>query len=360
MHRILVADDSSFMRHLIKRYVEEDPEIQVVGEAKNGEEAIAETLRLRPDVITMDVEMPGMDGLTALSEIMARRPTPVIMLSSFQKFGDAEIVMALQRGAVDFVAKPSGELSADLYKVKSELCEKIKNAAGAPIKRLLKLAGLTQAEAPPQPLSLLPLLRNARLRTASVVNELVAIGTSTGGPQALTVLLKGLPASFPHPIVIVQHMPAPFTASLAHRLDAVSALKVVEAKNGQQLANGTVFIAPGDSHMNVEEKEGSYWIKLHQKPIAGLHRPSVDELFRSIMALGRLKRHLVLLTGMGSDGAEQMLRARNAGQAATTIAESKETCIVYGMPRAAVERGIVDYVLPIEQISKKLLEIISG
>ncbi|WP_341281346.1 chemotaxis response regulator protein-glutamate methylesterase [Paenibacillus sp. FSL H8-0537] len=354
MHRILVVDDSSFMRHLIKRYIEEDPKLKVVGEARNGEEAIAEALRLRPDVITMDVEMPGMDGLTALSEIMRRVPTPVIILSSLHKFGGEETIMALQRGAVDFVAKPSGELSADIYKVKSELCEKIKNAAGAPIQRLLKLAGVPQALPTPH-----PQLRKTTL-AASIVRELIAIGSSTGGPQALTVLLKSLPAAFEHPIVIVQHMPATFTASLAQRLDGVSAVKVVEAKDKQQLVNGTVFIAPGDSHMNVEEKDGSYFIKLHQKPLAGLHRPSVDELFRSVAELKRLKRHLVLLTGMGSDGAEQMLQARKAGQAATTIAEAKETCIVYGMPKAAVDRGAVDYVLPIEQIGRKLLDVTKG
>ncbi|WP_338554799.1 chemotaxis response regulator protein-glutamate methylesterase [Paenibacillus sp. KS-LC4] len=354
MHRILVVDDSSFMRHLIKRYIEEDPKLIVVGEAKNGEEAIAEALRLRPDVITMDVEMPGMDGLTALSEIMRRVPTPVIILSSIQKFGGEETILALQRGAVDFVAKPSGELSADIYKVKSELCEKIKNAAGAPIQRLLKLAGVPQAQPATQ-----PQLRKTSL-AASIVRELIAVGSSTGGPQALTVLLKSLPASFEHPIVIVQHMPATFTASLAQRLDGVSAVKVVEAKDKQPLVNGTVFIAPGDSHMNVEEKDGGYFIKLHQKPLAGLHCPSVDELFRSVAELRELKRHFVLLTGMGSDGAEQMLQARKAKQAATTIAEAKETCIVYGMPKAAVDRGAVDYVLPIEQIGRKLLDVTRG
>lgn len=351
MYRILVVDDSLFMRNLLTRYIEEAG-MKVVGTARTGREAVEKAAELKPDVITMDVEMPEMDGISALKEIMDRQPTPVIMISSLTREGAGETINALQSGAVDFIAKPAGTALFDIFKIRCELIAKIKAAYGAPVGRLRRLAGLDAA----QPLRK-AFQANSENGATGPVTQLIAIGSSTGGPQALTELLSGLPPHFRHPIVVAQHMPPSFTASLAERLNTITHLRVMEAKDGQPLCNGGVYIARGDYHLNAVAKPGGLVIKLHQKQTASRHRPSVDELFRSVACLPNVQRHFVLLTGMGDDGAEEMLQARRNGLAASTIAEAKETCIVYGMPKAAAERGAAEYVVPLHGISRKLVEL---
>jgi two-component system chemotaxis response regulator CheB len=347
MYRILIVDDSLFMRNLLSRYIEEAG-MKVVGTARTGLEAIEKTALLKPDVITMDIEMPDMDGISALTEIMAKYPTPVIMISSFTKEGASETVRALQAGAVDFITKPTGSALFDIYRIRRDLVKKIKAAYGAPVGRLRRLAGLEKKNAA------FPRIVAVSMKP---VTQIVAVGASTGGPQALTELLTGLPAHFHHPIVIVQHMPPKFTASLAERLNTVTHLNVVEVKDEQPIGNNGVYIAPGDFHLNVMETRKGYAASLHQRETGSRHRPSVNELFRSVSALQGIKRHFVLLTGMGDDGAEQMLLARQDGAAASTIAEAKDTCIVYGMPKAAVERGAAQYQLPLHEIGRKLVEL---
>lgn len=364
-YKVLIVDDSVFMRKIISDLVSEHPNFHVVGTAKNGKEAIGMVKTLKPDVVTMDIEMPEMNGLDALSAIMKEAPTPVIMLSNLTQDGARETIRALELGAIDFVGKPSGSISLDLFKVKSLLHEKleiaVKSKLRAPLARP-EPPRLAPEAAPPGPA---PSLRQAKTGTDKPANpegqkfiHLVAIGTSTGGPRALQQVLTQIPEHFPAPILIVQHMPPNFTQSLAVRLDSISRIRVVEAQDGMTLAAGTAYIAPGGFHMSVlREPGGMYRIRTSKEEPRSGHRPSVDVMFESVLPLHELKRHIVLMTGMGSDGAKGMLALREAG-AVTTIAESEETCVVYGMPRAAVELNAAMHTVPVFDIPGKLVKAV--
>lgn len=364
--RVLVVDDSVFMRKIISDLISELPGFQVAGTAKNGLEAVQMVKSLKPDCITMDVEMPELNGLEALKIIMKESPVPVIMLSSLTQEGALETLKALEWGAVDFLGKPSGAISLDLYKVKESLHEKLEIAVKSKIRRVERSALLP---APPTPTPLpkpeevkkpnQPKAELKGLKTPSTSFEhLVAIGTSTGGPRALQQVLSKIPADFPAPIVIVQHMPPNFTHSLAIRLDANSPIRVVEGENGMILQSGTAYVAPGGYHMRISRDPGKpYMIRLSQEEPRGGHRPSVDTMFESILPFPDLKRHIVIMTGMGSDGARSMKALKQNG-AATTIAESEETCVVYGMPRAAAELHCVDHLLPVQDIADQLIQIV--
>ncbi|GIP33087.1 chemotaxis response regulator protein-glutamate methylesterase [Paenibacillus sp. J2TS4] len=358
-YRVLVVDDSIFMRKIISDLLSGNPRLQVVDTAINGADAIEKVKRLKPDVVTMDVEMPVMDGLEALQRIMAEHPTPVVMLSSLTQEGAAATVQALQWGAVDFVGKPSGSISLDLYKVKLELHQKLMMAARSKV-RVVEAPPLTITM--PDPVPQVKREEGAEKGRDQMAgrkfSHLIAIGTSTGGPRALQQVLSGLPKRFPAPILIVQHMPPVFTKSLARRLDSSSEIKVVEAEEGMPVESGTAYIAPGGYHLLLNRQgPHGYGIRLSEEGTRSGHRPSVDVLFESLVPYKELKRHAVLMTGMGSDGAAGLLALKQAG-ARTTIAESEETCVVYGMPRAAVERGAAMYILPQQRISGKLLELI--
>ncbi|MFC3799375.1 chemotaxis response regulator protein-glutamate methylesterase [Cohnella sp. GCM10012308] len=350
--RVLVVDDSIFMRKLIKRLLEEDPEIEVPGVATNGSEAVRMAQELQPDVITMDVEMPGMNGLDAVSAIMRSRPVPIVMLSSQTQEGAVATIDALRRGAVDFVGKPSGSTSFDLYKVRTELVTKVKAAS-----KTQKAALKPQAEARPA-VAKRAAAGSGREESPGfkTFGQVVAIGTSTGGPRALDAVLSALPAAFAYPVLVVQHMPPRFTKSLAERLNTICEVRVSEAEDGEALRGGRVYVAPGDRHLTVVEKNGEYLVKLTEDPLRSGHRPSVDVLFESVARLSRLKRHYVIMTGMGQDGARGMLLAKELG-AASTIAESQETCVVYGMPRSAVELGCVEHVVPLGRIAEKIVQL---
>lgn len=348
--KVLVVDDSMFMRKLISRLIEEDAALQVIGTARNGIEAVSLVKELRPDVVTLDIEMPEMDGLAALEKIMATRPTPVLMLSSLTQEGAHATITALQNGAVDFVSKPSGSISTDLYKVKEELLTKIKLAAQVPARALVtgnKAASNAQ---------LVQKKSSAAFVQGKEFEQIVVIGTSTGGPKALEAVLTALPDSFPYPLLLVQHMPPKFTASLAARLNSISGIRVVEASDNEPIVGGTAYIAPGNYHMTAVQRNGEFTIQLNQLPPRNSHRPSVDVLFDSVAQLKELKKHYILMTGMGSDGAQGMLAAKQAG-ARSTIAEAKETCVVYGMPRSAIELNCVDYTVPLHLIASKILEV---
>jgi two-component system chemotaxis response regulator CheB len=287
------------------------------------------------------------------------------MLSSLTQDGTRETITALERGAVDFIGKPSGSISLDLRKVKTALLDKLHVAVQANIRKFTSNQASTAKQSvgfkldatakrklaePPRTVANDQPARN----TLSQVHQLVAIGTSTGGPRALHQVISNIPGRLPAPIVIVQHMPPNFTKSLAQRLDSVSEIHVVEAEDGMILKNGEAYIAPGGFHMTVARNgPGTYKIHLSQEDPRGGHRPSVDILFESLLPLKELKRHIVIMTGMGADGAKGMQALRKAG-AVTTIAESEETCIVYGMPRAAVELDCVTHVLPQHDIALKL------
>jgi two-component system, chemotaxis family, protein-glutamate methylesterase/glutaminase len=366
-YKVLVVDDSVFMRKIISDMIGEDDRFQVVDTARNGREAVQKAKQHAPDVITLDIEMPEMNGLEALRLIMADNPTPVIMLSSLTEEGAKETIAALELGAVDFVRKPSGSISLDLFKVQEMLMEKLVVAVSSRVQPIVKrkpqVASMPAPELKKSEKSVAPInpsaVTDSKIKISENVEQLVAIGTSTGGPRALHQVLTPLPKQFPAPIVIVQHMPPNFTRSLAQRLNVNSQIRVVEATHGMILENGTAYIAPGGWHMGIERNEsGGYRVKLSMEEPRGGHRPCVDTLFETIIPLHELKRHIVLLTGMGSDGAQGMLSLRHAG-AVQTIAESSETCVVYGMPRAAAELGGAMLELPLYDIASKLVHTVS-
>lgn len=347
--KVLVVDDSLFMRRMIVRLVEEDADIEVIGTARNGAEGVRMVKELRPDVVTMDIEMPEMNGIEALGKIMEELPTRVIMLSSLTREGAEETITALQSGAVDFIPKPSGTATAGLAGAKEEIVGKIKAAARTPLSVLIAARRGVTRQTAWEP-------KRAATEGTKEFSQVVAIGTSTGGPKALETVLTGLPADFSHPVLVVQHMPAKFTLSLAQRLNNLCRIRVVEAENGQVVQGGTAYIAPGGYHMTLVRKQREIRIVLNQEPPQNGHRPAVDVMFESVTALPGLKKHYVLMTGMGSDGAKAMAQAKRQG-AESTIAEAQETCVVFGMPRAAINLGCVDHVVPLTVIAAKIRQL---
>lgn len=317
--RTLIVDDSTSMRATLKRMLSSDPAIKVVGTAPEPFAARDMIKALNPDVITLDVEMPGMDGLSFLERIMRLRPMPVVMCSTLTARGAQVTIEALRLGAVDYVTKPSGT-PEDIERDAGMLCEKVKAAA-----RSVARAGPQRLPAQPS-------------AAGQCADKLIAIGSSTGGVEALFSLLPALPEDCP-PVLVVQHMPATFTASFAERLNSECRVQVVEAVDGTPVMPGTVYIAPGgDTHMELSGGVQGR-IKLRRGDPVGGHRPSVDVLFRSVAALGSSAVGAIL-TGMGADGAEGLLAMRQAG--ARTFGQTRDTCVVWGMPRAALEAGGVE------------------
>ncbi len=347
--KVLVVDDSPIMRKLITEALRADREIEVTGTASNGKEAVEKAPRLRPDVITLDIEMPIMDGLTALEKLRKVYPKArVIMFSSLTEKGAKETIKALSLGAFDFVTKPSSRsLSESIKRIQEELVPKIKSAVPRPSARLASPPRVSR----PRPISKPTYSRSI----LSGKREVVAIGVSTGGPKALAEVIPRLPGNFPVPILIVQHMPPIFTAQLAQRLDQLSALKVLEAAEGNPLTPGKVFIAPGDKHMEVKSVGTNKVIHLHKGPPENSCRPAVDVLFRSVARVYGGRSVGVILTGMGHDGLAGAKLMKEKG--ALIVAQDEATSVVYGMPRAVVEAGIADYVLPLSEIPNFLQKI---
>ncbi|TVX97646.1 protein-glutamate methylesterase/protein-glutamine glutaminase [Cohnella terricola] len=474
---VLIVDDSPFMRKVFSDVVDTDAAFKVLATAANGEEAVRLAIELKPDIITMDLEMPRMNGIEALKKIMSIQPTPIIMLSAVTDHGTRDTIRALQYGAFDFIRKPDGAVNLDIRQVKEQLIEKLHIAMESmnggswrmlpaveeraesllppPIKANRDVAPLKEEEkethasdealsrpgsassqtplapvsaksasppratpsaeikrkpAPALPDTLNPIaarkqkppdsqevkeiLRKtgAKLptapgdpktigkktpksaaraerrpaaetppatenpKTSTHFTQLVAIGTSTGGPRALHEVLTGIPADFPAPILVVQHMPPKFTHSLAQRLDNFCDIHVREATDGELVETATAYIAPGGWHMNLAKDDaGKYRIKLSNEGPRSGHMPSVDMLFESLVGHHQLKRHIVLMTGMGSDGAKGMKALLEDG-ATNTIAEAEETCVVYGMPRSAVELGAATRQLPLQTIAQALVQ----
>lgn len=350
--KLLIVDDSAVMRMLIANMLEAQSDIEVVGIARNGQEAISKVLALHPDVITMDIEMPEMNGIKALQQIMQECPTPVIMLSSLTTEGADATIEALTSGAVDFLSKSVLDVK-NASGFATELLTKIRLAAQTSIPRL---KGGTKTISYAKDISKKSSTEEAFTRTP--VSQIVAIGASTGGPRALETVLQGLPKDIPCALVIVQHMPPKFTASLAARLDMSCKIRVVEAHHNQSLCNGAAYIAPGGLHMKVVQRGGQMRIVLNDAPKRNEHRPSADVLFESLATCDGIPKHLVLMTGMGNDGAAGMALAKQSR--ATTIAQSADTCTVYGMPRAAVELGVVDYIVPIDGIAEKIMDLVQA
>lgn len=351
-YRVLVVDDSAFMRRYLKMIIETDPRLVVVDVARNGAEAVEKLEALQPDVITLDINMPGMDGLTALSHIMTIRPTPVVMISSLTQDGALATLEALELGAVDFVAKPSGTVSLDIELLADEINLKVRTAARAKLRRPSVSRPALNRPRPAAQAIRRPLVP----KFADAEGRFVAIGVSTGGPQTLLEILPQIPANFPAPVAIVQHIPANFTASLAKRLDSGCALPVQEAVNNRPLLPGVVYIAPGGTHLTVRRSV------LGRGPVAHLSlepkdrqfRPSVGVLFDSVAEEFGPAGIGVLLTGMGDDGADGMVRIKAAG--GVTIAESEETAIVFGMPREAILRGGATFIVPNNRVADCIVD----
>lgn len=356
--KLLIVDDSAFMRKLITDFFKDNNVIEVIGIARNGKDAIQKIKTLQPDVVTMDVEMPEMNGIEALKEIMSKTPVAVVMLSSTTQKGTDSTLLAMEHGAVDFVAKPSGTISLDLHKIKEELIQKVENAANIPLVKLNR-----QKQVQPKVETDSAMHKATQLTTSSKVNnwnknnkKIVLIGTSTGGPRALQEVITKLPKDLKAPVLIVQHMPAGFTKSLADRLNQLSEIEVKEAANGDILRNGHAYIAPGGYHLRLKKTGSVYTIVLDnvEPPRVG-HRPAVDVLFEDNSKFNDFDKIAVILTGMGSDGSLGLQKLKKTGNV-VAIAESANTCIVYGMPKAAVETNLVNEVVDLDNIAQAIIQ----
>lgn len=348
--RVLVVDDSAFMRKVVSDILSCAPEIEVVGKARDGADALEKIQQLQPDVVTMDVEMPVMDGLTALRHIMSRHRLPVIMLSSLTKHGADMTMKALELGAVDFIAKPSGQISLDIETVKDDIVNKVIIAAGTR-KKLATYSPQPASAVQTRPVS--PSNQGLPVGATRGLRKLLLIGTSTGGPKALHEVIPRLPGNLDAGILIVQHMPPNFTRSLAERLDNLSQLKVKEAEQGEKILPGCAYIAPGDYHLKMEARNNhgvrELFVRLDQSPTRNGHRPAADVMLEAAAEQFWGPMLVVIMTGMGNDGTAGMVRIKKRGGKA--IAEHQSTCVVYGMPKAAVETGVVDQVVPLPDIS---------
>ncbi len=346
MIRVMVVDDSPLVRKIAGDILAADPAIEVVATAANAEFALNKLEREAPDVITMDIEMPGIGGLEAIRQIMSKRPTPIIVLSAHARRGAELTLQALEAGAVDFMLKPSVSLSGGLDAVARELIEKVKGASGI---QMLQEAAQPARSKPAQ---------QAAVPTSSPAfsdaHQLVAIGTSTGGPVALKTVLSELPADFPLPIVVVQHMPPVFTRAFAERLNAVCRLQVKEAEEGDALLAGRVLIAPGDYHLVVLRSTPRPRVSLHRRELVSGHRPSVDVLMHSVAREYGAAAIGVIMTGMGKDGAQGLRLLHRSG--GLILAQDRESSVIYGMNREVILNGDADQVLPVEGIARSLLE----
>lgn len=351
--KVLVVDDSAFMRRVISDIIDSDPRCEVIGTASNGKEGLEKVKELMPDVISLDIQMPIMDGLTMMKQLNSVRPTPVIMMSTLTKDGAKETIEALELGAFDFVAKPDNIFKVNTDEVRSELIDKIVLAANAGLRSTSKYKPSISKtlRRPTSPRTPTAKTRSSSRIPNSRVTKLVAIGTSTGGPRALQYVLPYLPGDLDAGLVIVQHMPPGFTKSLSERLNQLSEINVKEAEDGDVIKNGWAYIAPGDRHLTVKDKvDGSMYIQLTDDPPVGGHKPAVNVMMRSIGQIKQKKLVGVILTGMGADGTEGM-KDLHSKREIHIIAQDERSCVVYGMPKALVESGITDEIVTLEKIS---------
>ncbi len=345
--RVLVVDDSAVVRATLSQVLDMDPEIEVLGTAADPYIAAEKMRHEMPDVITLDIEMPRMDGLTFLQRIMAQHPLPVVICSSLAEQGCETTLRALEYGAVDIILKPRLGTKQFLEESKVRICDAVKAAARARIRRREPPRSiepkLTADAVLAKPRS------DAMLQTT---DKVVAVGASTGGTEALRVLLTALPPDSPG-LVIVQHMPEHFTAAFAHRLDGLCAVSVKEAADGDAVVRGRALIAPGNKHTLLVRSGARYHVEVRDGPLVSRHRPSVDVLFRSVAQYAGRNAVGVIMTGMGDDGAHGLLEMKNAG--ARTVAQDEATSVVFGMPKEAIKLGGVDEVVPLEQIVPHVL-----
>ena len=343
--RILIVDDSAFIRYALAKRLDAEPDLTVIDTAHDGIDALEKIARLQPDVVTLDVEMPRLNGLDALRQIMAQHPRPVIMLSTLTQEGARETFQALALGAVDFVPKPT--TATQIQHVFDALEDKIRNVANVPTLRLQHLRQASLSATPPP--------ASATTRPLNAHDAVLVIGSSTGGPQALQRVVSGLPADLPAALAIVQHMPPQFTTTLAERLNAHSAFAIRESDGTETLRVGQGLLAPGGYHLVLHRGGG---VSLSSAPPRNHVRPSVDVTFESAADAFGGATVAVILTGMGSDGTEGARRIKAAG--GKVLAEGEETCVVYGMPKSAADAGLVDTLVPLDDIPSAIIRVVDG
>ena len=340
--RVLIVDDSALIRGVMTEILSEDPEIEVVGTAPDPYVARDKIKTLQPDVLTLDVEMPKMDGLTFLKKLMAARPMPVVMVSSLTEQGAATTMQALESGAVDFVTKPTLDIQHGLADLAHQITSKVKAAAQATVKK----------RTPPTDCSEQIKALAAQSAMIKTTDTIIAIGSSTGGTEALRELLEVLPPNMP-PILMTQHMPEHFTKTFADRLNELCQINVKEAQEGDSVIPGQALLAPGNYHMELRRSGAKYYVTLNQEPQVNRHRPAVDPMFQSVAKYAGANSVGVILTGMGNDGAAGMLDMKKAG--AFNLAQDEASCVVFGMPKEAIKAGGVDKILPLSDIPSAIL-----
>lgn len=361
MVKVLVVDDSGFFRRRIGEMLAADSSLEVVGYARTGEEAIAQTKLLKPDVITMDIEMPGMNGIEATRRIMLEQPTPIIMFSSLTTEGAQSTFDALDAGALDFLPKRFQDIAKDIEEARLLLCERVRAVARTSVRKPRPAMPQRPSPAPvpessppvaaPRPAPVADKPPVARRRAGKI--DLLAIGTSTGGPVALQNVLTNLPANFSLPIILVQHMPGTFTPTFAQRLDQQCKITVREAKDGDRLEPGVALLAPGGMQMLVHGKNGEAYVKVEESEPSLTYKPSVDLTFRSVAKVYPGNTLAIIMTGMGADGREGCRELKKLGS--EIWAQAEQSCVVYGMPAAVVDAGLADEVLELNDIGPHIV-----
>ena len=352
--RTLIVDDSASVRQTLSSILSSDPEIEVIGTASDPFVAARRIQEEIPDVITLDVEMPHMDGITFLRKLMSQRPIPVVMCSSLTEEGSETLMQALEAGAVDIILKPRIDAAHFLMEAKVRICDAVKGAARARLQRFPARRDPNGIRTPAKKLTADVMLAAppAGQAMARTTETIICVGASTGGTESLRVMLEALPADSP-PILIVQHMPEKFTAAFARRLNGLCEVEVKEAADGDTALRGRVLIAPGDRHMLLQRSGARYYVAVKEGPLVSRHRPSVDVLFRSAARFAGANAVGVIMTGMGDDGASGMLEMKQAG--AHTVAQDEATSVVFGMPKEAIARGGVDKILPLDGLAAEIL-----
>lgn len=343
--KVLIVDDSALVRQILQEVLRRDPEIEIVGTASDPYSAWEKIKVLSPDVLTLDVEMPRMDGLMFLQKLMIARPTPVVMISSLTENGCETTLRALELGAIDFITKPKVDVGAGTVELADEIVAKVKTAARARVRTRATAARPTTANS--------QVSQAPRESLIKSTQKVIAIGASTGGTEAIYEVLKDLPADAPG-TVIVLHMPTGFTRSFAKRLDGSCRIRVSEASDGDRILDGHALLAPGGQHMTVVRSGANYSVKVAPGPPVSRHCPSVDVLFQSCARVLGANACGAILTGMGADGAKGLLEMRQAG--ARTIAQDELTCVVFGMPREAIALNSAEFILPLQSIPMRLLQ----
>jgi len=346
--KVLIVDDSAYTRQTLKKIIEEDASLEVAGIASDGVEAMAKVVQLKPDIITLDFEMPNMDGFSFLRWLMSERPTPVIMVSSH---ADSRTVFrALELGAADFIAKPTRRASTELQTIEKDLIRKIKGIKNIRLDILSRNLELLDQEGEPG--------EKKQVRTGRHAIDVVAVGSSTGGPAALQIILTRLPSDFMAAMVISQHMPKGFTRPMSERLDRMCPLRIKEAADGDIIKPGTVYICPGGFHIGLKKRGEGRQITLREGRLTDTYIPSVDHMMSSVAESYGPAAVGVILTGMGNDGKQGMLEIKKQG--GYTIAESEETAVVFGMPGEAIKNGAVETILPLQEIPAEIIRIVNN